>query len=242
MGEVRSSSQPHLHVPALRTADRPSLEHPAGTTPPPAPDPRPLFGVTSAEVGAPRATDGFVRGRHQDPALRPFLARAAERLDIDPSFFELRWGRRPSGAIGWVTRTTRLASIRVRTGVVRVHPVLDDRLVPPEALEFLLYHELCHIVALPRRGANGTWSMHHAEFRALEHRHPHADSSEVWFRDHLCPTLQSRRIVESVGLSEALSLFRGKKAQPFREALQRAAEDDRAGRLLPLPRDGVPWR
>lgn len=58
--------------------------------------------------------------------------------------------------------------------------ILDDPDVPAFVLDYVLYHELLHIVHPPRRGAGGKRVIHHKTFRAAEARFPRRDEAERW--------------------------------------------------------------
>lgn len=56
---------------------------------------------------------------------------------------------------------------------------LDDRAVPPFVVEFVLYHELLHVVH-PTRVVNGKRQIHSAAFRRDEKKFARFDEAERW--------------------------------------------------------------
>lgn len=86
--------------------------------------------------------------------------------------------------VGWGKRTKLrrkpvgivCASYRVDDNAITVHPVFDDPRVPRWALDWVLFHEMLHMVHGPR---------HSNEFYAHEARHPHTKRVESWVHSHL---------------------------------------------------------
>jgi len=84
------------------------------------------------------------------------------------------WGRRVRSR---ARHSLRLGSYDEGIELVRIHPVLDRREVPPWFVRFVLFHEMLH-AALP--GA-----CHGAAFRAREHAHPDCARAHSWQRARL---------------------------------------------------------
>ncbi len=57
---------------------------------------------------------------------------------------------------------------------------LDDPKVPEFVLDFVVYHELLHIVHPPRMGSGNKRIVHPREFRAAEARFPQRKEAEAW--------------------------------------------------------------
>ena len=69
------------------------------------------------------------------------------------------------------TRSLRFGSYWRSEDVIRIHPALDDKRVPPEFVEYIVFHEMLH-AAVPSDKAAGRWIHHHRTFRSLESRFP----------------------------------------------------------------------
>lgn len=108
--------------------------------------------------------------------------------EVNLRFFEgkletrITWGRKPRP----LRRRRRRRSHSLQFGVwdessnlIRIHPDLDRRDVPREFMRYLIYHECCHAVCPPDRGANGNRRIHHARFKELEDRYPNRERMEA---------------------------------------------------------------
>jgi hypothetical protein len=84
----------------------------------------------------------------------------------------ITWGRAPRRRSRRKRRSIVYASWWEELRLIRVHPALDRHWVPREFLHYLVYHELCHAVARPRRTRARRMRIHHPEFRALEAQYP----------------------------------------------------------------------
>ena len=73
-------------------------------------------------------------------------------------------------------KSIRFGSWNPTTGTIRVHPILDDPLVPASFVRYIVFHEMLHVV-VPVAQRNGRRYSHSAEFRALEKSFP--DMSEM---------------------------------------------------------------
>jgi len=75
--------------------------------------------------------------------------------------------------VGWSRRATRrkLAWLRTDALVIMVSRLLDHPDVPRYFLEFVLYHEMLHIL-LPGRRQGSRMIYHHGDFRAAERAFP----------------------------------------------------------------------
>jgi predicted SprT family Zn-dependent metalloprotease len=88
------------------------------------------------------------------------------------------FGNRLKCVITWgrAARTRRGRSIRygsyLKAGdLVRINPRLDDRRVPPEFVEYIVFHEMLH-AAIPAVVNGGRINHHHAAYRALDRQFP----------------------------------------------------------------------
>jgi len=105
---------------------------------------------------------GSADGRHVD------LAAACR--SVNAQFFD---GQAPVVGVAWTPRRSfrRLADCHPEAGIIRVSRLLDSPRVPPYYIEYLIYHELLHLVVPPvMRG--GRRCFHHLAFQRLERRFP----------------------------------------------------------------------
>ncbi len=78
-----------------------------------------------------------------------------------------------------------------------ISQVLDDEHVPEFVLDYVVYHELLHIVMPPRMGSGGKRIIHPKEFKAAERRFPQWREAEAWLTE-LASGRQAKRIVVKV--------------------------------------------
>ncbi|MBK7645146.1 MAG: hypothetical protein IPJ19_19225 [Planctomycetes bacterium] len=76
---------------------------------------------------------------------------------------------------------------------MRIHPVLDQPLVPRSFVRFVLHHELLHALIPPRQARDGRWTHHGADFRARERAYPGYASARAWERANMNSLLRSAR-------------------------------------------------
>lgn len=69
------------------------------------------------------------------------------------------------------TRIIRYGTYNKILNLIRINPLLDDRRVPPEFLDYIVFHEMLH-AAVPSEHGRGRWRHHHGSFRLLERRYP----------------------------------------------------------------------
>lgn len=65
-------------------------------------------------------------------------------------------------------------------GCIVISRALDDLTVPEFVLDFVVYHELLHIVHPPRMGSGNKRMVHPREFRAAEAKFPQRADAEAW--------------------------------------------------------------
>lgn len=132
---------------------------------------------------APAALD--TQGAHHDlQALRDRVLAAWPELSAEVPVGWGRWPGRPA------LRTIRLGSCGGQPPVVRIHPALDAPEVPAWFVEFVLFHELLHVLIPPRAGA-GRRVVHSAEFRRRERAHPLYAQALAWERAQLPALLRA---------------------------------------------------
>ncbi|MGA0332550.1 MAG: hypothetical protein ACO3N7_00210 [Kiritimatiellia bacterium] len=69
--------------------------------------------------------------------------------------------------------------------LILIHPLLDQEWVPRQFIRYLIYHELCHAVARPRRDRSGRLRIHHPQFKALEEQFPRLPQMQELSREIL---------------------------------------------------------
>lgn len=153
----------------------------------------------------PLATELFggpLRSDFSDPAARP----------------RVTWGRSTKSR---TRRTLRLGSYDYHSGLVRIHPVLDQEAVPSFFVRYVLHHELLH-AALPREGGHGTRRVFHGpEFRRRERAFDDTQRALEWEKHHLEELLRSARTGKEMRVTAAARATRPRKRAP--NALVRGA-------------------
>lgn len=82
--------------------------------------------------------------------------------------FRVGWGRR--GGVG-MGRSIRYGSCNPETGLIRIHPLLDDARVPEDFIRYILFHEMLHLV-IPPQLEGGRRVDHPVAFRKRERTFP----------------------------------------------------------------------
>jgi len=77
-----------------------------------------------------------------------------------------------------------LASYSQATNIVRVHPVLDNDLVPIHFIAYVIHHELVH-AKIKAREKDGRRYFHDEEFYEELHRYPLWEKAELWEKEAL---------------------------------------------------------
>lgn len=111
---------------------------------------------------------------------------------------ETYFGGRMDCLVCWSRRRTRRKQKSVRlgsyspgTGVIRIHSILNDPMVPSYVVENVMYHEMLHH-HLGIRPAKGKRFYHHAAFRDMERRFPESEKARLWIGKNL-PRLLKRK-------------------------------------------------
>lgn len=109
-------------------------------------------------------------------------------------------GERPAPPVTWGRRgksktrgRLQLGSFSPTTGVVRIHPVLDQEAVPRWLVRYVLFHELLHAALPTERDAAGRARHHGPRFREREKTYVDYERALTWERRHLGKLLRSAR-------------------------------------------------
>ena len=127
------------------------------------------FALEPAGAGNTRLSYLVTKGRVYDLELiRDRINRLHFEGRIDCRIAWARPGRNHRRAR---TRTIRYGTYNKILNLVRINPLLDDPRVPPEFLDYIVFHEMLH-AAVPSANGRGRWRHHHGSFRLLERRYP----------------------------------------------------------------------
>lgn len=103
------------------------------------------------------------------------------------------WGRRgKSRARGRL----HLGSFSPRTGVVRLHSVLDQPKVPDWLVRYVLFHEILHAALPDERDANGRPRHHGPQFQRRERAYVDYERAVAWERANIGKLIRSARRAE----------------------------------------------
>ena len=100
------------------------------------------------------------------------------------------WSRAP---LGRRRRTIKMGVYYHDSRTIRIHPALDQPIVPPYVVEFIVYHEMLHQVCPAEVGPVGKKIVHTRTFRARERSHPDHERALAWEKVHLEQLLARRR-------------------------------------------------
>ena len=64
-------------------------------------------------------------------------------------------------------------SYEAETDTIRIHPDLDSRKTPRVFLEYIVYHEMLHVIHPTQVHPSGRRTVHTAAFKRAERRFPH---------------------------------------------------------------------
>lgn len=126
-----------------------------------------------------RGSSRRLRGRKSiDPigdhrSLLASYLRVAMQMDLDlPGAPRLSWSKTRS--------TRRFGHQDTDHDCIVISRALDDPKVPEFVLDYVVYHELLHILIPPRRGRGGRRIVHPKEFKQAEAKFPQRDQAERW--------------------------------------------------------------
>jgi predicted metal-dependent hydrolase len=122
--------------------------------------------------------------RRQKPPAGVSRGRTADLEEIfnqlNEQFFD---GQISVEAVHWSSRRAyrRLGGYRSDQKRIVISRLLDHPRVPRYFLEFVLYHEMLHVL-LPGATGNGRTRHHHSRFRAMEQAFPHYERAKQFER------------------------------------------------------------
>lgn len=128
------------------------------------------------------------RGRVHD--LQALLTRNNRELFSNRVRCRIGWGRMPPNRPGG-QRSIRFGSWHSASGMIRIHPYLDDHDIPADFVRYIIYHEMLHVV-VPPESRGGRRYDHPAAFRALERGYPGYDQMQ-----QLCASIANRLLRRS---------------------------------------------
>lgn len=98
--------------------------------------------------------------------------------------FDISWGRRPDTPPRDL-RHVLLGNWNDSLRLIRIHPILDSPLTPRFFIEYIIYHEMVHIITPPEVDDRGRICHHTPRFRALEERFAEYKRALQWQDTHL---------------------------------------------------------
>lgn len=107
---------------------------------------------------------------------------------LNMRFFEgklttkITWGRNQKS--GKARSSIRLGSFTYEEELIRIHPGLDRSWVPEFYLQWIIYHEMLHVVH-PVNIVKGRRRFHTPEFHQAEARFPQAQKAQIWEQRNL---------------------------------------------------------
>ncbi len=157
-----------------------------------------LWGWPERRVAAPlrAAYDAFVRaeraeearGRSRQARGRKHLEPVGQHRSLVESFLrvsmEMDVVLPQPPRLGWSQRDSRrrFGHWDADHNAIIISQALDDPKVPEFVLDFVVYHELLHIVMPPTRGAGGRRIVHPPAFVAREREFPQWQEAEAWLQ------------------------------------------------------------
>lgn len=136
-------------------------------------------------------------GSHYD------LAAIAEKLNrryFDGRLkFDIVWSSRPRRPARRLRQVT-LGVCHTHQRLIRIHPMLDDRFVPACYLEFVVFHEMTHLVVPSTVTPAGRLRHHTPDFYTMERQYARYREAHDWERRHFATLLarwSGRKLVPS---------------------------------------------
>ncbi len=127
-------------------------------------------------------------GQHHD--LERIYARLNERYFDSRIDAAITYG--PAPRVKGPRKSIKMGSYSADSKVIRIHPALDQPVVPRYFVEWIVFHEMLHHVYRTRRGEDGRRCIHPPEL--MEHEKQFHDYSRAlaWERENLDLLLRAR--------------------------------------------------
>lgn len=115
-----------------------------------------------------------------NPPVLPSRGKVYDLETIRDRVDTIHFRNRVNCTIGWgshrrvrgrTRRSIRYGSCDVALRTIRLHPLLDQAKVPIDFVEYVVFHEMLHLVIPPRRHG-AIWQQHPPEFQAMERNYP----------------------------------------------------------------------
>ena len=127
-------------------------------------------------------------GRHHD--LGRIFDRLNERYFRSRISAAITYG--PAPRVKGPRKSIKMGSYSADSRVIRIHPALDQPVVPRYFVEWIVFHEMLHHVYRAKRGDNGRRCVHPPEFLDHERRFHDFKRAQAWEDDNLDLLLRAR--------------------------------------------------
>lgn len=97
--------------------------------------------------------------------------------------FDIVWSSRPRRPARRLRHVT-LGVCHTHQRLIRIHPMLDDRFVPLCYLEFVVFHEMTHLVVPSLVTAGGRLRHHTPDFYTMERQYGRYREAQTWEKSH----------------------------------------------------------
>jgi len=98
--------------------------------------------------------------------------------------FQITWNNRAPSRKKRVRQMT-LGKCYFSDQLITIHPILDQVSVPQTFIEFVVFHEMCHLAVAPKKMTNGNMLAHSPDFKLLERSYPNYDIAKIFEDKHL---------------------------------------------------------
>jgi len=133
------------------------------------------------------------QGEHFDlsPMMEALISDEFRRIEFKNPDPKITWGRRSSSR---PRRSLQLGSFDPETGVIRIHPVLDQAAVPHFFVRYVVFHELVHAALGDEpAGPTGRRPHHGPLFRRAEEAYADYARALEWQDDNIRDLMRSAR-------------------------------------------------
>lgn len=127
-------------------------------------------------------------GQHHD--LSPIFERLNERYFRGRIDAAITYG--PAPRVTRPRKSIKMGSYSADSRVIRIHPALDQPVVPRYFVEWIVFHEMLHHVYRTRRGEDGRRCIHPPEFLEHERRFHDFARAQAWEVENLDLLLHAR--------------------------------------------------